>query len=517
MNKLSQLIHHNPYALISLMAMVSVTALFFWQGHQGFSLMDEGFLWYGAQRVMAGEIPIRDFMAYDIGRYYWSAAIMSMLGDNGIVALRISTAAFQALALFIGVAMLARNQTHNNLLYWLLALLTLMVWMAEQFRIFDIAIPIMLVSALSYLIEKPSCRRYFILGLIVGLAATFGRNHGIYGLVGSMCALLYLTPKHHSGPNRLTAIRSWVYGVTVGYLPVLVFIVFVPGFAQAFWESIILLFEAGTTNLPLPIPWPWTAPFGKAPFFHSAHYLLVGIFFIALVAFGILGIGWLIKNMRLNNSSHPIFVASIFLALPYAHYAFSRADITHLAPGIPPFLIGIIALLANQSAKIKWPFATILFCSSLWVMLPLYPSWSCHYIDHCKETLVANDKLYIKSETANNLDAINKLAEIFSTDGGTFLVVPFWPGAYAATGQKSPAWESYMLLPRSKAFQLAEIERIKAAKPDFVLINNSALDNREELRFSNSRSVINQYIRNNFTPVSGYATNPVFQLYKSRR
>ncbi|MDX8386220.1 MAG: hypothetical protein R8M11_06870 [Gallionella sp.] len=517
MNKPPSSMRHT-FISISLMILACVAGLFFWQSHVGFSLMDEGFLWYGAQRVMVGEVPIRDFMAYDIGRYYWSAAIMSLLGDNGIVALRISAAVFQALALFIGVATLARNQTHKSLLYWLLALVTLMVWMAEQFRIFDIAIPIMLVGALSYLIEKPTCRRYLLVGLAVGIAATFGRNHGVYGVAGSLCALIYLTTKHGgSGPNLFAAFRSWASGVTVGYLPVLVFILFVPGFAQAFWESIIFLFESGTTNLPLPIPWPWLTPFGKASFFQSTNIFLTGILFIAIIAFGILGIGWLIKNIRDNNSSHPTFVASVFLALPYAHYAFSRADITHLAPGIPPFLIGILALLADQPAKIRWPLATILFAVSLWVMLPIYPSWRCNYIEQCKETWVANDKLYIKSNTANNLLAINKLTETFAADGGTFIAAPFWPGAYAATGRKSPVWENYMLLPRSEGFQLAEIERIKAAKPEFVLINNSALDNREELRFSNSRPIIAQYIHNNFIPVSGYATNSVFQLYRSQK
>ncbi len=378
--------------------------------------MDEGFLWYGAQRVMAGEVPIRDFMAYDIGRYYWSATIMSLLGDNGIVALRISAAIFQALALFIGVATLARNQSRKSLVYWLLALITLMVWMAEQFRIFDIAIPIMLIGALSYLIEKPTCRRYLLLGLAVGIAATFGRNHGMYGIAGSLFALIYLTTKHGaSSPKPFAAFRSWALGVTVGYLPVLAFIIFVPGFAQAFWASIIFLFESGTTNLPLPIPWPWLTPFGKASLFQSINIFLTGILFIAIVAFGILGIGWIIKKMRGENSLHPTFVASIFLTLPYAHYAFSRADITHLAPGIPPFLIGILALLADQPAKIRWPLATVLFTASLWVMLPIYPSWRCHYIEQCKETWVANDKLYIKSSTANNVIAINKHYLLYKT------------------------------------------------------------------------------------------------------
>jgi hypothetical protein len=35
-----------------------VTGLFLWQGWQGFDLSDEGFLWYGAQRVKTTNLPL---------------------------------------------------------------------------------------------------------------------------------------------------------------------------------------------------------------------------------------------------------------------------------------------------------------------------------------------------------------------------------------------------------------------------------------------------------------------------
>ncbi|MGB8408783.1 MAG: hypothetical protein WCE58_02585, partial [Gallionella sp.] len=165
---------------ILLLSLTGVIGLFLLESHVGLTLWDEGFLWYGVQRVMSGEVPMRDFTSYDIGRYYWSAAFMGLLGSKGIVALRIAIAAFEAIALFLGLTALARSYPIRNLLFWLLAVITLLIWMAPQYRVFDIALPIILVSALSFLVEKPTPCRYFLTGLVIGIVAVFGRNHGVY-------------------------------------------------------------------------------------------------------------------------------------------------------------------------------------------------------------------------------------------------------------------------------------------------------------------------------------------------
>lgn len=509
----------NPRQIISilLMTVTGILALFFWQGHQGFSLFDEGFLWYGAQRVMVGEVPMRDFMAYDIGRYYWSAAFMSLLGDNGIVALRVAATIFQTIALYIGLAVLVRSSTKQSRIFWLLASITLVAWMAPQFRLFDSSLPIMLVGALSFLVEQPSSRRYFLTGLIVGLVAVFGRNHGMYGVAGSLGVMIYLTARRENGPSLITAFASWLLGVVVGYLPVLVFLAVVPGFALAFWESIRLLFEIKATNLALPVLWPWLVPFWGMPIVNAVRSVLEGVFFIAIVVFGMLGIVWVIRKWLQNKPVSPTLIASIFLALPYAHYAYSRADLAHLGPGIPPFLIGILALLAGQPAKIKWPFAALLCGASLLVMLPTHPRWYCYSSQDCVEVNVAGDKLKVVRETAGNLATLNKLAERYAPGDRTFIAAPFWPGAYAALGRKSPMWEIYVLFPRSVAFQQAEIERIKAANPGFAVIDDFPLDGRDDLRFRNTHPIVDQYIRDNFEPLIGYSRNPAFQVYRSKQ
>lgn len=507
-----------PYLLLTILCAALVAVTFAIQGNAGFSLWDEGFLWYGVQRVMADEVPIRDFMAYDPGRYYWSAALMSLYGDHGIMALRGTVAIFQMAGLIIGMVLLYRSSSRPNVLMWVLAAATLMVWMFPRHKLFDISISIALVGTLSFLVQQPTCRRYFLTGLIVGLVAVFGRNHGIYGVAACLGSMVYLwLGRESTSPSPLKAVAIWSAGVMIGYSPIMFMLAFIPNFAQAFWESIRFYFELKNTNLPLPLPWPWRVPTGQLPIAEIVQNSLIGSYFIAIAAFGLLGIVWVIRQRLRNNPVSAVLVACIFLALPYAHHAYSRADVSHLAQGIFPFLLGCLVLLANQPARTKWFLAALLCGSSLFVMLPQHPGWQCYSSQRCVATEISGDTLRVDSGTAGDLSLLHKLAEQFAPGDRSFVATPYWPGSYAVLERKSPVWEIYATVRRSEEFQRAEIERIKRADPGFAVILELPLDGRDELRFSNTHPHLEQYVRDHFEPVGGYAPNPGLQIYRKRQ
>lgn len=496
------------------LAIIAVAIVFVWQGNKGFNLWDEGFLWYGAQRVMLGEIPIRDFMSYDPGRYYWSAALMAIGGGNGIMALRGAVAVFQALGLAVGLLLIAHTVRKERLPYLVLSAVTLMAWMYPRHKLFDISLAIILMGALTYLVEKPIGRRYFLAGLCVGLVAVFGRNHGVYGAVGSLGVIGWLSFRKSEKIGPLRALALWGAGVVSGYAPVWLMLFLVPGFAGAFWESIRFLFEAKATNLPLPVPWPWRVDFTSLPLGAAIRAVLIGLFFMGALVIGVLAVGWVILQKLRTRPVAPALVAASFLMLPYAHYAYSRADIGHLAQGIFPLLVGSLVSLSTKAARVKWPLALVLCAASLWVMVVFQPGWECR--EHrCVDVQISRSTLQVDPGTARDVGLLRSLAGDYAPNGRSFIATPFWPGAYALLNRKSPMWEIYALFPRSEAFEREEIERIKAAKPGFALIFNMPLDGNDALRFQNTHPLIHQYILDNFAPVSG-SPNPAYQIYKAK-
>ena len=490
--------------LIALTLLVFLS-LFLWEGRVGLNLPDGGFFWYGVQRVLSGEVPIRDFQAYDPGRYYWSAALLAATHGTSIVALRATAAIFGWIGVFAGVWLVARGgATKTDRILWLLAAVSICAWMNPWFKVFDNAFAILLICGFAYLLRRPSPRGFFVAGFCVGFAAVFGRNHGVYGLAASIGAVAYLALQL----RRLATLKelgAGALGVVTGFSPLLAMFL-IPGFGSAFWDSIQLIFHEGATNFPLPVPFPWRVPFEQMP---------LGVLFLWIIAFPMVGLVCAAINLRSSASTHPEFVAALLVSVPYAHYAYSRADVDHMAVSITPVLVGCFVALARSSAPLRYTLAAVLAAISVLVVGPTHPGWACHQTE-CTVTTVGTDRLRVVPGTAKDVALLNKLVHDFAPNGKPFYVTPYWPGAYALFDQKSPTWAIYALWPRTEGFQQRENEKIAAAKPGFVLINDLPLDGREGQRFSQTNSLTYGYIKTHYRLLTGYGVPDGYELYVPR-
>src|SRR5579859_7806878 len=455
-----------PCVLGALVALL----MFVLDGKFGSLLGDEGYLWYGTQRVLAGEIPVRDFMGYEIGRYYLSAAALTAVQNHGILALRASLALWMALGLSLSLTLIARAWDEKRWPWLVPPALLIGIWMVPRHKIFDIVISIVLVTAVAQVIAKPRILRFLCLGIAAGLAALMGQNHGAYALAigGLTFLLLFITERGNVDWIRHPA--AWAAGIVAGYLPVICFVLFVPGYLQASLDALkFILIEYKGTNLPLPVPWPWQAGVGS----FQVEPFVTGLFFVGLLMLVGLGALVLVRLVRQGTvRRYPVFVAALLVAIPYTNVAFSRADVNHLAQAIAPALIAALTLPGIASStgwrkRLLWPALLMLLCFT--AAAQLHPRFQSFRSSNWRSVRIGADRLRVDPDTANFLDTIRNVRQKYGLEGGVVLSVPLTPGLSAALGERNPSWEIYPLFPRSHGFQRNEISRLMATPPALVI------------------------------------------------
>ena len=495
------------YLYILFISIIVVMSFFYLEYNLGFSQWDEGYLWYGSQRVAIGEVPFLDFMSYDPGRYYWSSGIMNLFEDYGILNLRFSIAIFQIIGVYVGLLLISNNKINiENYLYLFIVAIIFILWMVPRHKIFDISISIFTISLITYLIKNPTKFAYFLAGFGIGLIAFFGRNHGVYGLISTFLAIAWIRLNINDNGSIFLSLRYWFIGLLLGYSPMILMIILVPNFDNAFIESILFLIDSKTTNLPLPVPWPWLVD-SSASFFYMLSALFTGIFFVGILLYNFFGIIYLIIK-KINNITlaNPLLVATFFVALPYSHYAYSRADLGHLAHAIFPLIIGFIFLF-RFSLRIKWILIIGLLIISFLTTQYLHPFSLLLNKQELKKINILDDEIYVNSNIEIEIELLKELTRKY---GNNFLAVPFWPGSQAIFKTKSPIWEIYALFPRTKSFQDKEINDIKLREPNFIIVNNYALDGRNELKYENTHSLIYSFILENYNLIQEKESIKVF-------
>jgi len=492
--------------------------IFLAQGNIGLDLWDEGFFWYGAQRVVFGEVPIRDYMAYDIGRYYWSGAFLWLRGDLGVISLRYSVFVLQTIVIFISIIAINKDKQKNSLFFNLAVALILLLWMYPYFKSFDHLAAVMIVGGLAIALATQSKQGFLICGVAIGLSALLGRNHGFYGSFSACLALGYTAIALRDLRGTAKFALFVCIGIIIGYLPMILILLFVNGFAEAYWiHAIKFLFESKATNIPLPTPWLWRIPAQAMQWEQLLPAIGIGLSFILLPIFVVFGFSGAFFTDRVPAVRTPVVLGGVFASLPYMHYAFSRPDLVHLSVSMIPFLIGLLGLATHLSRFSRGTLVVAILSLTVSVLLPVQVGYVALRDGGWQKTRIGSNELFLDTGTISQLRMVNNLVSSFASNNNrTFLAVPFLPGAYSVFERKAPLWEIYALFPRSKEFQENEIDRIKKANPSFAIIWDFPLDGRDELRFRNTHPLIQKYIEDNFDMHTDQSASKEFNLFKSR-
>ena len=151
---------------------------------------------------------IRDFASYDPGRYLWSAFWFKLLGDSGIISVRLATAALSVFGLTCGLSL--RRVIQSNCMLAVMGVV-LWLWMFHNSKRLITASRCLEVYFAVLLVEKPKVSRHFGVGIFLGLAAFFGRNHGFYGLIAYFLLILFIW-------HKLSRVRSSQNDSSLGLL-----------------------------------------------------------------------------------------------------------------------------------------------------------------------------------------------------------------------------------------------------------------------------------------------------------
>jgi hypothetical protein len=480
----------------------------------GIKLADEGYLWYGAEQTLQGRVPLRDFQSYDPGRYYWCAFWMKLFG-NGIISLRLSLAIFQTIGLSLGLLALKRYIRSWKVM--VLAASIMLMWMIPRHKLFDCSLSIAAVFFALRLIENPSLRQHFISGIFIGLAAFFGRNHGLYNFLAFGMLMLFIRFKL----EKIDILRSGFSmgsGILLGYSPMLIMMLIVPGFFDSFFLPLTIIFRRGSTNLFLPIPWPWRFDYSKMNFAESVSALSVGFFFMMMPLVHIHNIINLLVCKKDHLKNKLLLAVSSFVGVVYMHHAFSRADIGHRGQGIAPLMIAVFAIPSAFGFSRKKMFCV--FGLAVLVFMTLFSAGRRSEF-YAKATSkpgryvksdIAGDTLWLPHDQAKYIQAIKGInSQMISPEEG-FLVPPWQPGMYPVLQRESPLWDIYFLFPETEPRQEEMIKELRQKKVNWALLSNLSLDGREDLKFSNTHKLLWNYFMEYYQAVKVDELQPNYML-----
>lgn len=479
------------------------------QWRYGFNWADEGLLWYASQRTALGDVPIRDFFSYDPGRYYWNSVFFHVFDDAGLFTLLLAGAAFGAVGLAAIWIALGRAGLHWTLRVACAILIAIALGFPRH-KVYEQSLSLILVAIVFFVLCDPGrARRWFTFGMVAGLAAFVGRNHGVFFVFAAVVCATYVILSRQPEQRSALVSLAWPFasGVIVGYLPMLVLLLFAPGFWGAFVSSVL---STANWQLPLPIPFVWKLDFGRALSIEFVQQIAIGIACILIPVIYLYGLVVSLWNMTRSRRREPILVliaASSTAGVAYLHQAFDRADFGHIAQATLPVFPAVFALgyyhWSVLEHKVRSGFIVGVSCAVLLASwLPSEPviRYSRMQSDQpgrVIEISIGGREFLVEKNQADLLMAVERAMDVCDVGPNEFLAAPHFPGVYAYLNAKAPFWEMYYLYPRSKKFQEAHLEAIANTRL-MLLAPEATVDGLERLKLKNTYPLLMKHINRHY-------------------
>jgi hypothetical protein len=457
---------------------------------------DEGYLCFGAQQYARGKVPIRDFRAYDPGRYVWVGLLMKLFGQT-FYAQRLAMSLVMIAALSV-VGWLIFQVSHN---WYATALSQLLfyLWLHPYYKGFEVLFCFLTIAAGYFLLSDPGIEALLYAGVIHGLAYFFGLNLGLYASAAFLviCLICLISGQL----DFLVTGGVFTVGTMIGLMPLLYIAARYSGFANAYWhEKVLTILKRGTTNLSLPLPF-WGRPTPHWTRQPRAKRILFKTLFNALPLIYITGMAVGLVQIDRSPSLSALMISSSAVGMAYFHHLYSRCDFDHLCLSVHPCLITIVALSALLfSSAVILPVLGLMTASSILLNNKNLQNSARRLIKPKSDVKLAlNNEFFLLSHPqANMLEQMNRVINTCSNSEEKCFFVPSIPGFYALYNREPAAYDTYCVYPATSEKQEKMMQELIASRAKLAIIFDMLLDDRDDLRFSRTHPRVYEYIQQNF-------------------
>ncbi|MFH0925476.1 MAG: hypothetical protein V1872_07585 [bacterium] len=522
----------------------------------GINLWDEGVLLNGALRVLAGEVPIKDFIAYPPGRYYLLAIFFRLFGTHLIVArifISLMTAFMSVLAFLI-------TKEITDIKFGLLVSgVVLFVPAAYYVRFFPL-FTLIDIYVICLLIKRQKLQvHYFpLLALLAIFTGLFKLEISLICFLVTILFLSLITVNSLKFNNK----NNWIIPLISKYIMYIlsVFIILLPFLFYLRAPSIKTTFTLDFFHLVFKNFKDWANPFPNPLLFikvlfkdsslnpfkvmrsyppltlHNIKIIILlylpllnntleGVIFYLPIAIYLLTLIYLVslwKKERFNLKEDMIFVILSFGIFTYG-LVICRAGFHNLLRCImPAYILGAFWLSKGYNYTIKpgSNYTRITICIFLILIFPLiYIAKITYYNKFYGGSIgaIIDNTSFIKYEDLDHevsktryikvdKDYARWISEIVShivhnTNSEDYLfAIPFNPIWNYLTNRPNPSYYEWLLpgIRNPEEVFAKVIYELEKKNTKYIVYIDIPIDSKEERRFANYARPIENYIRVNY-------------------
>jgi hypothetical protein len=504
---------HRYYLDSALVGVLILFSFFYFYGQCAnyIDLSDEGFLAYGAARVLDGQVPNKDFVSLQPPlSFYATACAFKMLGTN-LHSMRILGFAMHLLVIAL-TFLICRNFAKPVVAFTatipavfigipFFSFVPFAVWHGIVFSLCS------MFFFLTYLSHKKPYL-LFLSGFTTAVTIISRHDQGFYSVLAIMACIAILSLKIDVA-NRIPVLKCvscWIGGILVLIVPFGMWSVY-NGSAHYMLEQLVLFpfsTYGKTSSIPMP-KFDWSQDLSLNvfnSFFYVTPLVTLSTILICIV-----------RIVRNKTADFPLkcFFMSVIASLFYLQ-VLTRSDLNHLIITAPPFfiLLGFILWRAVQYAAgairtgtrslsgAAESVSTYLLCGAY---ILVFWSGFAFYEDRLTNPAPNNfvqlslprGGVFVDANTCRSIETLVSVIQKYTQNNQSILCLPYQPMIYFLAERRNPTrWNYLWPGDQTEEDHLKLIEEAKKGAPGLVLLF-------EKENFKTYAASIARYVESNFS------------------